>query len=247
MTLNMADGPPANLPLGMDAYAGYVNDSGIGETWPEIALLAKKRGARAFSITTDGSVAECADVERGAMIDWRGYFWGYCEVSSVNTLVAQYGRPPKLWTAHRDPRLGRHICGPKTCNYGGNLVTAADGTQWTNHGGAWDESILLDNFFDRSPPAPSPQGAKLMLAATPTGNGLWRLDPNGAVTTYGDAQYLGGPNTSQVAGKWGGPPVLPAGQTCVAIVAHPSSQGYWIESSVGNLYAYGAAKYMTPN
>ena len=30
-----------------------------------------------------------------------------------------------------------------------------DGTQWTDHGNAWDESLLADDFFGASP-APSP-------------------------------------------------------------------------------------------
>ncbi len=149
MTLRMVDGPTANLPPGMDAYAGYVNPSGIGVNWPQIEALAAKEHAIAFSITTDGGIAECADVEAGAMSDWSGYPYGYCAVSNVNALVAKYGRPKKLWTAHRDPALGAHICSP-LCWPG--LVTVADGTQWTNHGGKYDESVLLDDFFELTPP-----------------------------------------------------------------------------------------------
>lgn len=156
MPLNMADGPVANLPPGMDAYGGYVNKSGIGITFPEVEAYAKTQNAIAFSITTDGEQAQCADVERGAMSNWMGYDWGYCAVSSVNGLIALYGRPPKLWTAHYDPKIGRHICSPK-CWPG--LVTTADGTQWTNHGGPWDESVLSDNFFDLAPiPVNIPKG-----------------------------------------------------------------------------------------
>lgn len=145
MTLRMVDGPVANLPSGMDAYAGYTNRSGIGITYPEVVQLAKKENAIAFSITTDGDkVAQCADVERGAMNSWQGYSWGYCSVGMVNGLIATYGRPHKLWTAHYDPKFGAHICSPK-CWPG--LVTTADGTQWTNHGGKYDESLLLNDFF----------------------------------------------------------------------------------------------------
>lgn len=150
--LTMADGPVANLPPGMDAYGGYVNHSGIGVTWPAVQVLAAREHARAFSITTNGSPAECADVERGAMSGWTGYDYGYCSVSSVNAMVKAFGRPRKLWTAHQDPRIGRHICSP-ACWPG--LVTVADGTQWVDHQGRWDESTLNDNFFDLSiPPIP---------------------------------------------------------------------------------------------
>ena len=140
----MADGPVSNLPPGMDAYAGYVNLSGIGITYPMV--VAKFPNARHLSITTNGSAAMCADVESGAMKEWTGYDYGYCAVSNVNALVTAYGRPRKLWTAHYDPALGAHICSP-ACWPG--LVTTADGTQWTDHGNAdWDESLLADDFFD---------------------------------------------------------------------------------------------------
>lgn len=150
MTLRMGDGPVANLPAGLDAYGGYVNDSGIGQTYAGVVI--KFPDAHHLSITTDGDPAMCADVEKGAMNEWTGYEYGYCSVANVNALVAQFGRPRKLWTAHYDPALGAHICSP-ACWPG--LVTTADGTQWTDHGGAWDESLLADDFFDPPPAPPS--------------------------------------------------------------------------------------------
>ncbi len=134
MTLTMADGPVANLPSGMNAYAGYVNKSGIGITWPGVEAMASTEHATAFSITTNGTPAQCADVESGAMSDWTGYDYGYCSVANVNSLISRYGRPKKLWTAHYDEALGQHICSP-LCWPG--LATSADGTQWIDHGG-WD-------------------------------------------------------------------------------------------------------------
>lgn len=171
----MGDGPVANLPPGLGAYAGYVNRSGIGVTWPEVEALAAQQGAEALSITTDGSPARVADVESGAMSDWTGYDVGYCAVSDVNRLVAAFGRPRKLWTAHRDPRLGRHICSP-LCWPG--LVTSADGTQWADHGG-WDESVLLDDFFDLAP-APAPPLPTLPLPIKEDTMSITAL-PNGQV------------------------------------------------------------------
>jgi hypothetical protein len=148
MTLRMADGPVANLPPGMDAYAGYVNASGIGTTYPAVQVLAAREKAIAFSITTNGSPAQCADVEAGAMSTWKGYRYGYCAVSNVNALIASQGRPAKLWTSHYDPKIGKHICSPE-CWPG--LATTADGTQWVDHGG-WDESLLAADFFELAPP-----------------------------------------------------------------------------------------------
>ena len=151
MTMRMGDGPPANLPAGVDAYGGFVNVSGIGVTWPQIQAMPAKYH---LSITTNGSPAMCADVERGAMSTWRGYEVGYTSVSNVNAQIAREGRPPKLWTAHYTNTP--HICSP-ACTPG--LVTTADGTQWTDHGGVWDESLLLDSFFSfLTPPPPKPGG-----------------------------------------------------------------------------------------
>lgn len=226
MTLRMGDGPPANIPPGLDAVAGYVNKSGIGITYPQV--VAKFPNAHHLSITTNGSPAMCADVENGAMSSWAGYRYGYCSVARVNALIAQFGRPEKLWTAHYDPAIGAHICSP-ACWPG--LVTTADGTQWVDHGG-WDESLLDDNFF--GPVPPTIQGDD-MIAPTHTGNGYWVCKPDGSIWSYGDAQWLGGANypTDQL-----GP-----GVTATGFASHPTQPGYWISASSGAVFAYGAAGY----
>lgn len=164
MTLRMGDGPPANLPPGLDAYAGYTDNSGIGVTYPQI--VARFPAARHLSISVHGlAPAECADVENGALSDWTGYTVGYCTVSNVNALVAAYGRPRKLWTAHHNDVP--HICSP-ACWPG--LVTTADGTQWTDHGGAWDESLLVDNFFDFQTPPPLERLHNMQIGWNKSGN-----------------------------------------------------------------------------
>jgi hypothetical protein len=158
----MADGPVANLPEGMDAYAGYVNKSGIGITWPAVNAIPAKYH---LSITTNGSPAMCADVESGAMIHWLGYDYGYCSVSAANALVAKYGRPLKLWTAHYTGFP--HICS-STCWPGLNVWV--DGTQWTDHAGAYDESLLDDTFFDLA--SPSQEDDMQIYATTSAGTGF---------------------------------------------------------------------------
>ncbi len=146
--LRMGDGPVANLPPGLEAYAGYIDNSGIGVTFADV--YARYPNAQHLSISVHGNPAMCGDVENGALSSWAGYDYGYCSVSQVNRLIALYGRPRKLWTAHDDPLIGAHICSPQ-CWPG--LVTTADGTQHASHGGLWDESLLDDHFFDL-PPAP---------------------------------------------------------------------------------------------
>lgn len=174
--LRMADGPVNNLPPGLNAYAGYVNLSGIGLTYP--AVVAKYPDAIHFSITTNGSPAQCADVEKGAMTDWRGYDYGYCSVSNVNNMIATFGRPKKLWTSHYDPAIGAHICSPD-CWPG--LITTADGTQWVDHGG-WDESLLADDFFTLVP-APPQLSEVDIVAITELSNGNVAISAIGANST----------------------------------------------------------------
>jgi hypothetical protein len=240
VTKTMGDGPVANIPPGLDAVAGYVNHSGIGITYPQV--VATFPNALHLSITTNGSWAMCADVESGAMKDWTGYQYGYCSVSNVNALIASYGRPAKLWTAHYDPKYGAHICSP-SCWPG--LVTTADGTQWTDHGGVWDESLLSDDFFATvpvpppiPPVPPTPQGDD-MIASTPSGNGYWICRPDGSVWSYGDAQYHGGTNP-------GTPTPMPAGHVATGFASHPTSQGYWISTDHNEVYAFGVAGYHGP-
>jgi|HubBroStandDraft_1064217.scaffolds.fasta_scaffold174371_3 hypothetical protein len=97
-----------------------------------------------------------------------------------------------------------------------------------------------------TPTAPSPAPSidpDMLIALTPSGKGYWLCSPSGAVETFGDAQYLGGPNTSLVNGEWDGPPNLPPGQTCTSMVAWPSG-GYSIVSSAGLVFSYGGALWL---
>lgn len=197
--LRMADGPVAALPPGFDAYAGYVNRSGIGITFP--GVVAKFPNALHLSITTDGAPAQVADVERGAMTSWRGYPVGYCAVSGVMAQVAKDGRPEKLWTAHYTGTP--HICGPHSCAYPG-LTIDADGTQWTS--GAYDESLLLDSFFNYGGAdmgltisadgctiaGISPAGHVLVFSADPTKSYAARWQPNEGVSVSDVTAVVGG-------------------------------------------------------
>lgn len=156
MTLRMGDGPVANLPGGLDAYAGYTDQGGIGVTFP--GIVQRFPNALHLSISVHGlAPAMCGDVENGALSSWAGYDYGYTAISNAQAMINRYGRPKKLWTAHYDSSLGAHICSknnPACAKFG--FQDEADGTQWTNHGGPWDESLLADDFFVLDPPPPSP-------------------------------------------------------------------------------------------
>lgn len=150
MSLRMADGPVANLPAGLDAYAGYVDNGGDGITWPQVQAIPAKYH---LSISIHGVPAMCGDVENGALSNWAGYTVGYCAISNAQANINTHGRPRKLWTAHYTSTP--HICSP-ACGFG--FTGYADGTQWTDHGNSFDESLLLDNFFDfLAPPPPPPE------------------------------------------------------------------------------------------
>ena len=170
MTLSMADGAIALLPPGMDAYAGYVDDSGIGVTFPGIVVAFPD--ARYLSISVHGNPALCADVEHGAMTDWTGYPVGYCSVADVMAQVAAHGRPKRLWTAHYTETP--HICGPGTCAFPG-LMFDVDGTQW--HSGAYDESLLNDDFFDF-------EGSDMALAISSDGCTIAGISPSGHLLVF---------------------------------------------------------------
>ena len=156
MTLRMADGPVGNLPPGMDAYAGYADNSGIGVTWPGVQAL---EAAHHLSISVHGQApAMCGDVEGGALTTWKGYDYGYCNLGNVGNAVRNAGRPRKLWVAHYT--LVPHICSQVLCDPTLHLTALAgwqaDGTQWTTHSDTWDESLLADDFFAPAAPPPAP-------------------------------------------------------------------------------------------
>lgn len=162
MTLRMADGPVANLPPGLDAYAGYVVASGIGETWTEVQQIPATYHL-SISARYPGHPAMCGDVEPGALSSWAGYTVGYTNLANVTNQILIDGRPEKLWVAHYTNVP--HICSELVCdpfhkygagNVGGYTGWVADGTQWTTHNNTWDESLLNDDFFSFQNPSPTP-------------------------------------------------------------------------------------------
>lgn len=180
----------ANLPLGLDAYAGYVdgryqNTAAIAQRFPNTPLL---------TITTSPTShhpADVADLECG---DWsiaqapqalaQGCWCLYTSVSNVGDLLRVVPRSAfKLWTAHYTNTP--HLCSP-ACTPG--LPTTADATQWTDHGGAWDESLLADDFLppwhpkkgtdDMPAVVIAPTGKVVVAAASPDNHLLVFVGPS---------------------------------------------------------------------
>lgn len=72
-------------------------------------------------------------------------------------------------------------------------------------------------------------------APTPSGSGYWLVTAEGAVYSFGGAQYYGGMNGTPITAPITG------------LVASPSGKGYWLIGRDGAVYAFGDAQfYGTP-
>lgn len=175
------------LPLGAQAYAGYV-----GGSWPTYPSLVNKfPHALLLSIAVNASEdAECLDVEQGdatipEVYAWfkrqlaRGV-WKPCIYISQGQLAALYATMTangftrssyRIWSAHYG--LGAHVCSPSACR----APITADGTQWTALalGRSLDQSLLNDGFFYVAPkPVPTPTPAPKPVEVHDMPNGVIR-------------------------------------------------------------------------
>lgn len=160
------------IPKDAAAVAGY-----IGGRWPNYPKVVKGwPRAKHLSIAVASSYdADCLDVEPGDApislapawvkkqlklrkqgkkyntprpILYTSASWGEKLIGTCSKAGLVLGQDYLWWSAHYDPRIGEHICGPKTCKYPG-LKHSAHGTQWTDHalGRSLDESTVLPSFF----------------------------------------------------------------------------------------------------
>lgn len=157
------------IPKDAKAVAGYVD--GQWQTWDQIDKLfpnAKKLKIAVFGQDN----GDCLDVEPGdasiiqaprwvkrQLANWRDSHHDvprpvvYTNASSGQQLINQlskaglkYGQDYLWWSAHYDPGLGQHLCGPH-CGFG--LKVTAHATQYTDHAlnKSLDESICAPGFF----------------------------------------------------------------------------------------------------
>ena len=158
------------IPANAEAVAGYV-----GGKWQTYYVVVKKwPHAKHLSIAVAHEEnADCLDVEPGdSTPDWaavwvkrqlalrksgNGYNTTkpvvYTNASSGQALIAKlsaaglkYGEDYLWWSAHYDPALGKHLCGPR-CGFG--LKQMAHATQFTDkaEGKSLDESVVTQGFF----------------------------------------------------------------------------------------------------
>ena len=162
------------LPADGSCFAGYVDGA-----WPTYATIrARFPHARVLSIAVFATGnAECLDIETGDAAPVQAAIWVrrqqargvhrpaiYTSVSNVGIVIGALASAGisraevRLWSAHYG--CGQHICGPSTCMYigpDGRVVTACDGTQWTDTALSrnLDQSVLVGDFFDTpAPPKP---------------------------------------------------------------------------------------------
>jgi hypothetical protein len=69
------------------------------------------------------------------------------------------------------------------------------------------------------------------IAATPTGQGYYLIDPAGKVFAFGDAPHLGDTSTKKLK------------QPVVGIASARSGKGYWLVAADGGVFSYGSARF----
>jgi hypothetical protein len=159
---------PADLPVGADCYAGYVNGryanlaaiEALFPTTPIVSIAVTAR-VRANMLDIEKGDADPDDFPTWASNEIQLGAWrpaGYASLSVWPEILADCARASirreqiRIVTAHYTGKA--HICGPTNCG----ASFTADGTQWADHGplgnGHYDQSLLQDNFFAPHPAPP---------------------------------------------------------------------------------------------
>ena len=161
----------ANLPTGLDLYAGY--DDG---NWPDAASIAAAfPGKTVMRITVfpNDNLGDCLDVENGDATPASAPGWtirrrlaghggplNYCSWSALPALRAQYSAQkvpePAYWIAGYPAPDGDAIPTVPGCTIVGH--------QWIDHGN-WDESVMVDYLpgIDPAPVPPAPKKENYVL------------------------------------------------------------------------------------
>lgn len=158
------------IPKNAEAVAGYV-----GGRWPNYPqAVSGWPHAKHLSIAVASSYdADCLDVEPGDAtiavapawvkrqialrkqghkyntskpVLYTSASWGAALIDACSKAGLRYGIDYRWWSAHYNPALGEHFCGPK-CGYG--LKHTAHATQFTDKafGRSLDESVCSPGFF----------------------------------------------------------------------------------------------------
>ena len=120
---------------------------------------------------------------------------------------------------------------------GGHRASADHAALGSSGGGHWDigSGLTVAELVEMaagSAPTPKPKRkGRNMIASTSTGNGYWTTTSDGAVYTFGDAQFHGqGFSPDVISGE-------------VVGIAGCGVDGYWLLASDGGVFAFGSAQY----
>ena len=118
---------------------------------------------------------------------------------------------------------------------------AAGGNHW-DCGPSFPMGDVLAMAAGTSAPAAPKRKGRNMIAATSTGNGYWTTTSDGAVYTFGDAQYQGGAFDFDESESAPGRQPMAPGTEIVGIEGH-GVDGYWLLASDGGVFTFGSADY----
>lgn len=179
--------------LKLDVEAGYVDGN-----WPDFAqLVAQSPTLKHLAIDATAKVerADCLDIEAGDATPGdfgpfcaRWVRWNtaqpvaYAQASRVHQVIMATWQPRYtyfIWSAHYTNVA--HICSSATCWPESPIPWVADMTQWTDHSGAWDQSLVQPYVFDvptpTLAPAPAPPPPSEATVILPVLNQGGRGDP----------------------------------------------------------------------
>lgn len=214
--------PSALEGLVLDAVGGYT-----GGSWPDYdGMVTAFPNDKHLAIAPNAGLrGDCLDVERGdaTPADVPGWLasWTpfgntpepvvYVNLGMVGSVLGEpQPRSLFLWTAHWNNVP--HICTPAQCDPLGNygLTRPADMTQFSDHGGAWDESLVQPYVFGAVADPPlfvlsAPEASVFSYVDGPDGvrkDAEW-VNPDGTVT---HGYSLTGDLLGMVADPLGAPP-----------------------------------------
>ncbi len=178
--------------------------------------------------------------------------WGLWQITCGNSSPAQFGQDYQLldpwnnaeaavakydaaggfspWSTYTDGAYASHLqnvaAQPPTSDPGQYVPTGA-GPAGAHNGSA------PGSTYGPALPVSNPAPTAVSMARTSDGKGYWLLSSQGAIYSYGDAQYYGGANTGD----------LNSSETAVGLAATPDGKGYWILANDGAVFSFGDAGY----
>ena len=220
---------------------GGATKAGILTIAYHYAGMGDVAGEARFFKAVAGTKAQMLDFETFTNVPWaRTFLLGLGRPSSelitygsASTLKDFYAQLPSMAfpAAYGQGSPGWGSCWQftSTATIAG-ITGPCDEDQWLGDSTQFEQ---LFGVFD-----PPKEEEPVLIAYTPSGNGYWTITPDGAVDTYGDAQYFGGVNYVEPEGT----NALVPGDSVTGFASHPLEQGYIATTAQGRTYAFGASK-----